>query len=52
MLSSSEELKCFECDAQNCAFNPDGVCKFALVYGKEPHLDEDGCDGFCYKEEK
>lgn len=43
-------VQCFECDAECCAYNPDGVCKFALVYGREPVLHDDGCDDFCYKE--
>lgn len=43
-------VQCFECDAEHCAYNPDGICKFALVYGREPVLHDDGCNDFCYKE--
>ena len=41
-------VQCFECDAEHCAYNPDGICKFALIYGREPFLHDDGCDDFCY----
>ena len=41
----------FECDAEHCAYNPDGICKFALVYGREPVLHDDGCNDFCFKED-
>ena len=35
---------CFECSSMSCAFNHEGVCKFALVHGRSPKLTEqDGC---------
>lgn len=35
---------CFECDAEHCAFNPKGICKFPLVYDCVPEMtEEDGC---------
>lgn len=48
--SARKDGLCFECDAECCAYNPDGICKFALIYGREPVLHDDGCDDFCYKE--
>ena len=40
---------CEPCDAECCAFNPDGICMYPLVYGKEPGQNFNGCNGFCYK---
>lgn len=49
----SADIKgCIMCDAENCAFNPKGICMYPMVYGEEPGLDFNGCKGFCYKEEK
>ena len=43
---------CFECDSELCAFNPDGVCLFHLLYGKAPEYDDhSGCKGFLPREE-
>ena len=33
---------CFECGA-DCVYNPEGVCRFALVTGIKADMDEDGC---------
>ena len=43
-------VMCRECDSQFCAFNPEGVCRYPLVYGKEPGVHDNGCNGFCYQE--
>lgn len=40
---------CQECDSEFCAFNPGGICKYPLVYGKEPELTDDGCSGMRMK---
>ena len=42
--------KAIECDSETCVFNPDGICKYKAVYGKEPVLHDDGCSGYCGKE--
>lgn len=43
---------CFECDNADCAFNPDGVCMYPVLYGKEPNLETfDGCDGYLPRKE-
>ena len=43
---------CFECDAEHCAFNPEGVCTYPLVTGKKPdYLNENGCTAFVYVEQ-
>ena len=43
--------KCFDCDSETCALNPDGVCLFPLLYGNAPEWsDHDGCKGFLCKE--
>lgn len=34
---------CFECEA-DCVYNPEGVCRFALVTGRKADTSEDGCD--------
>ena len=34
---------CEECMSETCVFNPDGICKFPMVYGRGPELGEDGC---------
>lgn len=39
---------CSECDAENCAFNPEGICGYPLLYGKDPGQSFDGCEGFAY----
>ena len=42
---------CKPCDSEYCAFNPQYVCMYPLVYGAKPSEREDGqCEGFCYKE--
>lgn len=42
---------CFECDSETCAYNPEGICMYPVLYGKVPeYVDEEGCDGFIYKE--
>ena len=48
--SAKKDNLCFECDSEFCAYNPDGICKFALIYGRTPVLHDDGCNEFCYKE--
>lgn len=41
------DAMCFECDAEHCAFNPRGICKFPMVYGVLPEQTEkDGCLDF------
>lgn len=38
------ENRCFECMAEQCAFNPHGICRFPMVYGVLPEMtEEDGC---------
>ena len=37
---------CFECDSETCAFNPEGICCFPLVYGRSPQINDDGCDSW------
>lgn len=45
--------KCFECDSETCAFNPEGVCMYPVVYGKAPNLETfDGCSGWVEKREE
>ena len=42
---------CFECDSEKCAYNPEGVCMYPVLYGTVPeYVDEEGCQGFLYKE--
>ncbi len=37
-------LMCEDCDA-DCIYNPEGICRFPLVYGRRPDVnDEDGCN--------
>ena len=44
---------CFECDSETCAFNPEGVCMYPVVYGKTPDLETfDGCSGWVEKREE
>ena len=41
----------FACDAEFCAFNPNGLCGFPAVYHRQPVWSEDkGCEDFCYTE--
>lgn len=36
-------LLCEECDA-DCVYNPEGICRYPLVYGKKPKIVDDyGC---------
>ena len=42
--AGERERKCFECDSETCAYNHGGVCRFARVHEREPHMTEnDGC---------
>lgn len=41
---------CTECDAERCAYNPNGVCMVPFLTGKTPRLHDDGCHDFCYKD--
>lgn len=42
---------CIECDAEQCVFNPKGICLAPFVTGREPKWDDHvGCKDFCYKE--
>ena len=35
---------CRECMSAHCAFNPEGICVFPLVYGRTAEVREDaGC---------
>lgn len=43
---------CRECDAEHCAFNPNGICMFPMVGSRAPNLHDDGCADFCYQERK
>lgn len=39
-----ECLKTFYCESKKCAYNRDGICRFALVKGRMPVTTEnDGC---------
>lgn len=39
---------CFECESEDCAYNSDGMCKYALVFGCKPRItDDDGCIDSC-----
>jgi hypothetical protein len=37
---------CFECDSENCIFNPEGKCLYPLLYGKKPEDTFNGCSGW------
>ncbi len=42
LLYLSEQ--CFDCETFDCAYNHNGVCRYALVHEKMPEItDEDGC---------
>lgn len=42
---------CFDCESETCAFNPDGVCMYPVLYGVVPEFEDGvGCHGFVYKE--
>lgn len=42
MLYLSE--KCFDCETRDCAYNHNGVCRYALVHEQMPEItEEDGC---------
>ena len=34
---------CMECMSETCTFNPEGICIFPLIYGREAEVNEDGC---------
>lgn len=37
-------LVCEDCESTDCAYNSGGVCKFPMVFGREPKkTEEDGC---------
>ena len=39
-----EHLKTFCCESKDCAYNHEGICRFALVKGRMPVITEnDGC---------
>ena len=40
-----------ECEADQCAYNNNGICKYASVFGVAPTFDDDdenGCSGYCH----
>ena len=37
---------CEECMSETCAFNPEGICMFPMVYGEKPVVNDDGCLGW------
>lgn len=40
---------CFECTNENCVFNRNGECKFALVNERRPNINRSGeCQDICY----
>lgn len=41
---SKRKLLCEECESETCAFNPEGICGFPLLYGRAPILSDDGCE--------
>ena len=35
---------CIDCESEDCAYNHDGVCRYAMVHEKAPEItEEDGC---------
>ena len=42
---------CEECMSETCAFNPEGVCVFPLICGREAEIVDDGCRDWIYSEE-
>lgn len=40
------DVLCQECMSETCAFNPNGICRYPLVFGFAPHLHDDGCSGW------
>ena len=43
-----KESMCEECMSETCAFNPEGICRFPLVYGRKPRLSEEGCSDWLF----
>ena len=38
---------CMECESRDCAYNRDGICRFTLVFDRQPKITEvDGCTEF------
>ena len=36
-----------ECESRDCAYNRDGICRFTLVFDRQPKITEvDGCTEF------
>lgn len=46
------ESQCFECNSEICAFNPCGVCRYPMVYGRPPEISFEGCSGWLPKKEE
>lgn len=36
---------CHACDSDMCIFNPEGICRYPLVFGEEPKVNFFGCMG-------
>ena len=43
---SYRNLLCAECMSETCAFNPEGICMYPMVYGQPPTMTDDGCDNW------
>ena len=44
---------CDDCESDWCAYNSDGLCKFALIHGRKPEWsDHEGCVDCAVKRER
>jgi len=41
---------CDECHSYDCCYNHSGICRFAMVHERKPHIHDDGCLDYDYKE--
>ena len=45
-------IMCEECMSEHCIWNPEGICRYPLVYGKKPEIDDEyGCHACIVPEE-
>ena len=49
---AARNILCEECMSETCAFNPEGICRFPLVYGRKPRLSEEGCSDWLFADYK
>ena len=50
---NNEKELCIPCESSDCAYNKNGICRFAKVKDHHPHItEENGCEEYLYRIER